>query len=367
ARSDGLDLFTFDEPAVKSDLKVQQYYGLQAALGEFPGCKDDEHKEENVCSEDATCKWDTARKRCRNRDICPSPPFRPREKPLYLDNMPAWVGVVYEATNDGNILDDEILGYIDKYEGRMLTDVNGAVNSEGVKSPWDKDWCLLAYPAAGSNATPQCGPGVSPMNLFSMNAHGRAKVKQQVQDGFSRAGPLSCMCSDQDALCSICNADGTLKGHVDGMSTISDVTTMMASWPSDVATCVATKMGAMVASASSSSASSGNLSSMCASRYSGFSSMSMGAIFSTLVDRCPEKLVYVTPLDAEDAEEHQEVGGGVSLNYASQKDQTNEKNVVLHHIYIIIGINKYNIKKRRRAHELTKIYNERAERGSVTE
>ncbi|CAE8602711.1 unnamed protein product [Polarella glacialis] len=79
-----------------------------------------------------------------------------------------------------------------------------------------------------------------------------------------------------------------------------------------------------------------------------------------------EKLVYVTPLDAEDAEEHQEVGGGAFLNYASQKGLLTDKPCG-HGIRCLPHLIFQNIKKRRRAHELTKIYNERAERGSVTE
>eukprot|EP00439_Symbiodinium_sp_Y106_P048519 s1266_g6.t1 len=53
----GTDIFSFEDPAVETDLKVQQYFGFQAALDETPGCGDQAHKEQAVCEADELCEW----------------------------------------------------------------------------------------------------------------------------------------------------------------------------------------------------------------------------------------------------------------------------------------------------------------------
>ena len=41
----GTDIFSFDDPAVESDLKVQQWFGFQAAINDRPGCGDQAHED----------------------------------------------------------------------------------------------------------------------------------------------------------------------------------------------------------------------------------------------------------------------------------------------------------------------------------
>eukprot|EP00435_Cladocopium_sp_Y103_P062408 s86_g24.t1 len=114
----GTDIFSFEDPAVKTDIKVQEYYGLQAALGERPGCSDSAHEAEGVCNADEACVWETSPRgsKCVDKE-CPGTPPRAREAPLYLDFLPAFISVIYEAQGEnGNILDDDVLQVIMDYE-----------------------------------------------------------------------------------------------------------------------------------------------------------------------------------------------------------------------------------------------------------
>ncbi|CAL1156171.1 unnamed protein product [Cladocopium goreaui] len=243
----GTDIFSFEDPAVKSDIKVQEYYGLQAALGERPGCSDSAHEAEAVCNADEACVWETNPRRgdrCVDKE-CPGTPPRPREAPLYLDFLPAFISVIYEAQGEnGNILDDDVLQVIMDYEKELFTDVAGAqMDYKGEKraSKWTDDWCLLSYPQLPMGQ-PKCASGVGPMNMFTMNAAGRATTKQQILSGHQMmgGGPIACMCGDSDA-CSICNADGSVLGApaTNNMTEIMmNAQSILAAWPVDVTQCI---------------------------------------------------------------------------------------------------------------------------------
>lgn len=243
----GTDIFSFEDPAVKSDIKVQEYYGLQAALGERPGCSDSAHEAEAVCNADEACVWETNPRRgdrCVDKE-CPGTPPRPREAPLYLDFLPAFISVIYEAQGEnGNILDDDVLQVIMDYEKELFTDVAGAqMDYKGEKraSKWTDDWCLLSYPQLPMGQ-PKCASGVGPMNMFTMNAVGRATTKQQILSGHQMmgGGPIACMCGDSDA-CSICNADGSVLGApvTNNMTEIMmNAQSILAAWPVDVTQCI---------------------------------------------------------------------------------------------------------------------------------
>lgn len=58
-------------------------------------------------------------------------PSRLRERPLLYGNSPAWVSVLYEAENGGNILDDGMLELVRKFEEKLLTGVNGVKRADG--------------------------------------------------------------------------------------------------------------------------------------------------------------------------------------------------------------------------------------------
>jgi len=221
----GDSVFSFEDADVKSDLIVQRAYAFEAARGEPIGCTDDAHQEsKEVCEADEACKWDASQasgggsrggsepKNCKDKELCPAPPPRDREYPLIYDGGPMWVGLIYEAEDGGNILDDEILEQIRKFEKSLLTDVNGAT-FRGKPSPWDEDWCRLTYPM-GSQLPGRCAAPDSVLNLFAMTAEGRAATKAQVADGFAPNRALACMCTDEDELCSICTSDGGVKAEL---------------------------------------------------------------------------------------------------------------------------------------------------------
>jgi len=223
ARAKGTDVITFESPVVKSDLTVQQYYAVMAARGVVPGCNDKNHEDENVCKNDDKCTWQN--QKCKDKDVCPSPALREREGVLYVDGAPAWVGIVYEAQKGANMLDNDILKYVDSYEKELMTSANYAMFRNGTQGQWDKHYCKLAYNVIGNES--KCSDASTLINVFSMNEQGRNAVEEQVQAGYSGAGALSCMCSMENALCPICNSDGTLKGTSD--------------WPTDIKSCMTQK------------------------------------------------------------------------------------------------------------------------------
>jgi len=234
----GSDVFSFEEQAVKSDKIVQEHFAFQAAKGEIPGCSDKGHEKKDVCANDEDCQWDNMRELCKAKEVCPRPPMKPRELPLQGDGgRPMWIGLIYEAQKGGSIFDDDILRHIDEFERKLMTTANGA-KSKGTESPWDKDWCTKVYPSGGPNADGKCGPVTSVVNLFSMTESGRDAVKLQVDNGYSRFGLISkCLCSHKDDLCSICTADGSLKGL--SMSNGGATPSLdMSQWPQRVRDCL---------------------------------------------------------------------------------------------------------------------------------
>ena len=96
-------------------LFLKEYFALQAALGESPGCGDSNHNTQDTCEADEACEWSTRSNRdgrCVDRE-CPGPAPKPLEAPLYLDFLPAFISVIYEAVGeDGNILNDDVLQII---------------------------------------------------------------------------------------------------------------------------------------------------------------------------------------------------------------------------------------------------------------
>mmetsp|Transcript_22143 Transcript_22143/g.39788 ORF Transcript_22143/g.39788 Transcript_22143/m.39788 type:complete len:1236 (+) Transcript_22143:70-3777(+) len=235
--AEGGDIFTFEEPAVQGALLVQREYAFQAARADDgSGCGDSLHDTQETCEKDDSCTWEPGRGamasgKCKeNSCSAPSPPFRPRETALYIRNAPAWVGVVYEALEGRSILDDDILALIEKFEQGLGTDVSGAANSEGELSPWDRDWCVLAYPSSGSSAEPKCAPYQTLLNLFAMTPEGRKVVQEQVEEGFTIAAPFHCLCNYEDGPCSVCNADGTVKGE--------GTQDLLSAWPEEVSQCI---------------------------------------------------------------------------------------------------------------------------------
>eukprot|EP00434_Breviolum_minutum_P038783 symbB.v1.2.034418.t1/scaffold4402.1/size45815/3 len=222
AVTEGTDIFSFEDPAVKSALLVQEYYGLEAALGERPGCSDSLHATEEKCNADSACIWESSPRgsQCTDKE-CPSAPPRPREAALYLDFLPAFISVIYEAVgDDGNILNDDVLQLIIDYEKELFTDVDGAMldhNGENRASPWSEDWCLASYPMLPMGST-KCASGIGPAHMFTMDAAGRAKTKELIMEGHNRlgGGPLACFCGESDA-CDMCNADGSVKGLTPAM------------------------------------------------------------------------------------------------------------------------------------------------------
>mmetsp|Transcript_17512 Transcript_17512/g.37476 ORF Transcript_17512/g.37476 Transcript_17512/m.37476 type:complete len:1227 (-) Transcript_17512:202-3882(-) len=221
--SEGTDIFTFEDAVVKSDINVQEYYGYLAAVGTVEGCEDDDHDEERTCNADANCKWSSSQEVCEDAPTCEEPDPRAREEVLLYDKSAAYVAIVYEAKNDGNLFDDDILKQIKTFEDTLLTTANGAKN-KGVLSPWDEDWCAMTYPNS-SATTGKCASIASFLNIFAMTAEGMTSVKNQVKAGYTNAGALSCLCSMEAGLCSICQSDGSAKAYAD--------------WPTEVKTCLA--------------------------------------------------------------------------------------------------------------------------------
>mmetsp|Transcript_19436 Transcript_19436/g.41739 ORF Transcript_19436/g.41739 Transcript_19436/m.41739 type:complete len:1230 (+) Transcript_19436:66-3755(+) len=220
--SEGTDIFTFEDAVVKSDINVQEYYGYLAAVGTVEGCEDDDHDEERTCNADDNCQWSSALEACEDKPTCEEPDPRPRENTLLYDKSAMYVAIIYEATEDGNLFDDDILRHVKDFEDKLLTDVNGAKSKDG-PSPWDEDWCAMAYP--NSSATEgKCASVASFMNIFAMTDEGMAAVKSQAAAGYTNVGALSCLCSTQAGLCSICQTDGSAKSVAD--------------WPEEVRTCL---------------------------------------------------------------------------------------------------------------------------------
>mmetsp|Transcript_92009 Transcript_92009/g.231348 ORF Transcript_92009/g.231348 Transcript_92009/m.231348 type:complete len:1176 (+) Transcript_92009:56-3583(+) len=242
---DGGDLFSFDAQDVKSDVVVQRHYAFLAARGDEEGCFDQDHEDEDVCKNDDRCEW-WARK-CREKSVCPKVATRERESFVLYDSRPAQVLIVYETPENVNILDDEILGYIDKFEKTLLTTANGA-KFNGAESHWDKDWCQMAYPGASpGNATEgKCSSISSFADPYAMTAKGLEAVQEQVSQGYTVAGALSCMCTLEDRVCDICNADGTEKD--------------LADWPSRIKTCMMEWLTAADSTTSSAAPTTGNTS-----------------------------------------------------------------------------------------------------------
>lgn len=233
----GTDIFSFEDPAVETDLKVQQYFGFQAALDETPGCGDQAHKDKAVCEADELCEWVQRGPSASCRDIeCPGPTPKRREQPLYLDFLPAFISVLYEAVEEnGNILDDDIMQIILDYEQELFTDVGGAeLNYDGETrpSPWTEDWCLMSHPSHGYGE-PKCASGVGFGHMFTMNDAGRETIKNQALAGHNflgLAGMMACICQTEET-CLVCNADGSMKG-----AGTADPKT---AWPASIQTCIA--------------------------------------------------------------------------------------------------------------------------------
>ncbi|CAE7432755.1 Disp1 [Symbiodinium microadriaticum] len=227
----GTDIFSFEDPAVETDIRVQQWFGYQAALSERPGCFDQAHEDEDVCKADELCEWVTRGPRGSCQELeCPSAPPKVRESPLYLDFLPAFISVIYEAVEEnGNILDDDVMQIIKNYEAELFTDVDGAeytYNGAKRPSPWNEDWCLMAYPSHGFG-TPKCASGVGLTHMFSMDTDGLNKVAQQGLDGMNflgLGGMMACICHMEDT-CQVCNSDGTMKAA--------------GTWPTSIQTCIA--------------------------------------------------------------------------------------------------------------------------------
>mmetsp|Transcript_2400 Transcript_2400/g.4386 ORF Transcript_2400/g.4386 Transcript_2400/m.4386 type:complete len:1251 (-) Transcript_2400:68-3820(-) len=233
----GNSLFSFEEHVMTGNLQVQQYFAHMACLRDsVQGCRDHNHSTEERCVRDKECQWDEERYECQNLEVSCSKSslLRPREAMLESEFGSGFVMVFYEAQNGANILDSDILALIHKFEKELLTTVNGAKTKRDKETesyeilPWDEDYCMLTYPDY-EGAAGKCRAVQSLMNLFSMTDHGRQSIKNQVENGFTSAGPLSCICSD-DAQCSICNADGSLKG--------ASMSNPVLAWPADVGTCV---------------------------------------------------------------------------------------------------------------------------------
>jgi hypothetical protein len=212
---EGDALFSEDSGTLKDDLDVKHYYGFVASQRSLAkGCGSNEMQEESVCTADVKCKWKKGRGEdgkdtCTTAEICPRPPPRPKEGFL------SFVVAVYEAKgDDGNILSDEVLQGIAKYESAMLSNANGAEDKSG-PSPWT-DRCMRKYKDADHTIVGDstCAPPSSMMNLFSITDATRQTIKEQVEAGYGPPGAaaFSCMCVFQDVLCDMCNTDGTLKG-----------------------------------------------------------------------------------------------------------------------------------------------------------
>ena len=186
------------------------------------GCLEDR----DVCEADELCEWVQRGPSGSCQELeCPTAPPKKRQTPLYLDFLPAFITVIYEAVGEGgNILDDDIMRIISDYEKELFTDVDGAeYNSR--KSPWNEDWCLMAYPSHGFG-TPQCAAGIGLTHMFTMDSDGLNKVKDQGLAGFNYlglGGMMACICQMEDT-CQVCNGDGTMKPKI--------------SWPSSIQTCM---------------------------------------------------------------------------------------------------------------------------------
>eukprot|EP00434_Breviolum_minutum_P027647 symbB.v1.2.024454.t1/scaffold2319.1/size82456/3 len=241
AVTEGTDIFSFEDPAVKSALLVQEYYGLEAALGERPGCSDSLHATEEKCNADSACIWESSPRgsQCTDKE-CPSAPPRPREAALYLDFLPAFISVIYEAVgDDGNILNDDVLQLIIDYEKELFTDVDGAMldhNGENRASPWSEDWCLASYPMLPMGST-KCASGIGPAHMFTMDAAGRAKTKELIMEGHNRlgGGPLACFCGESNA----CDMKGLTPAMMQNMSLLTaDPMAVLSQWPTAITQCI---------------------------------------------------------------------------------------------------------------------------------
>eukprot|EP00929_Paragymnodinium_shiwhaense_P107796 TRINITY_DN74153_c0_g1_i1.p1 TRINITY_DN74153_c0_g1~~TRINITY_DN74153_c0_g1_i1.p1 ORF type:complete len:1239 (+),score=228.57 TRINITY_DN74153_c0_g1_i1:69-3719(+) len=222
----GDEIFTEEGGTLKDDRLVQNYQGFVAARKSVrEGCGALDHDSLEACTADPKCEWievklgrGATKMQCEAKAVCPPPPPRTREA------MMSWFMVMYSAEKEGSsVLDDNVMETIAKYENVMLSNANGAQTSDGKESPWT-DHCKLSY--SGANES-RCTSPFSPLQAFSMNNDARQKVEEQVNKGFNFAGPLTCMCSHQQGLCGVCNADGTAKP--------------MAQWPPAIATCLASK------------------------------------------------------------------------------------------------------------------------------
>lgn len=257
---EGTDIIAFERNDVKSDPLVQQYYAFEKARGEQEGCTDQAHNvNKETCERDTTCEWDETVQgigrgatpiRCKTKSMCTQPALRMRETPLIHNGGAAWISVLYEAEDGGNILDDGTLETIRKFEQKLLTTVGGATLTDGSTSPWNRDWCIYAYPDGPRNSTGRCAAPVTVTNLFAMTDEGTRKTAEQVREGFSLGGKVfACMCSDADALCEICNADGSLKGFQPATGTVDT-----AQWPADMVACMRRELLASAAMAASEAA-----------------------------------------------------------------------------------------------------------------
>eukprot|EP00929_Paragymnodinium_shiwhaense_P120570 TRINITY_DN9252_c0_g1_i1.p1 TRINITY_DN9252_c0_g1~~TRINITY_DN9252_c0_g1_i1.p1 ORF type:complete len:1293 (-),score=312.13 TRINITY_DN9252_c0_g1_i1:899-4777(-) len=245
--ADGEDVFNTDEESLKSDLKVKNYYAFQAAaksLGE--GCAKPEYDTQAKCEADDRCEWLTIKLgKGQTKDVCSTKAVCPAPAPKERESVAAIFMAVYSAEReDGSLLDDDLMQHITDYEKSMLSDVDGAVDKTGAAAPWT-NYCMLTYPM-GKDTGGQCMSASSPMNIFSVTADARKAVEKQVGEGFSYAGALSCLCGHEAGLCSVCNADGTLKGLLPGsmnlaVNAMGTSSMTITGWPEAVSKCLAAK------------------------------------------------------------------------------------------------------------------------------
>eukprot|EP00928_Gymnodinium_smaydae_P097991 TRINITY_DN9008_c0_g1_i1.p1 TRINITY_DN9008_c0_g1~~TRINITY_DN9008_c0_g1_i1.p1 ORF type:complete len:1314 (-),score=156.63 TRINITY_DN9008_c0_g1_i1:182-4084(-) len=205
AQAMGSDIFDLEEATLKSDPIVQQYYGFQAAKRVVDDGCHMMHENKAACEKDNRCYYDEKARRgrgqmgmCMDVAVCPAPP--PKNRSTRMDLF----FLVYEANNQNqNLLEDSVLDKVYEFEKTLLTTANGAKTKDGVDSPWT-NWCMRSY--ADGSIDGKCAPPQSIFNVFTMNAHGRSKVKT-----LSGTNPmLNCMCGDVPKLCSFCTTAGTL-------------------------------------------------------------------------------------------------------------------------------------------------------------
>jgi hypothetical protein len=219
----GDEILDFDEPVIKSDEDVQNWYAFQAlARSAKEGCVSNEMQDDkDMCEDDSTCEWNRAERACQFKNVCPSPPPLPRTQGM------GFFAILYEAKGETpNLLDDGNLDLIAKFEREVLTNSNGA-EYEGKASPWT-DWCSRIYLNPSDNSSEwRCNPPYSMLNMLTTGTPAQTKVKEQIEAGWTWTGSrYGCFCSHEDAACSVCNG-------------LTRTPKPEAEWPADVKACFA--------------------------------------------------------------------------------------------------------------------------------